>query len=875
MRACVIVIVALVVGATEARGATLPPGFDESIVWRGLAAPTAVRFARDGRVFVAEKGGTVKVFDSVADITAEVVIDLANEVHSFWDRGLLGFALHPDFPSTPFVYLLYTYDAPPGRTAPYWNDRCDDATGAGCAVTSRLARLELNAQGRVQARATLLEAAFCNQFPSHSIGDLAFGPDGALYVSAGDGASFTKTDTGQYGSPPNPCGDPPDQGGALRSQDLLATGDPAGADGAILRIDPLTGAALADNPLAGHADGGERVIAFGLRNPYRMAFRPGTRELWIGDVGQGRWEEVNRITDVSDGVIENFGWPCFEGPERPSGYAGHPLCRLIDDGSAKPGTLTAPFFAYQHGRAPDPAACGTSTGSAVSGIAFYAGGGYPAAYRGALLFADHARQCIWAAQAGASGLPDPARLVTLVAGAPRPVALEIGPDGDLFYVDHGGTVRRVRYFSTNRPPMAIVRASAVSGPAPLAVMFDAGASTDPDAGDTLAFDWDLDGDGRFGDGSGRTAAFTYERPGSVLVSVRVTDGEGLAAVAQVRLDVDNTPPVARIVSPAAGARFSVGQQVEFQGEGRDSQDGALSADRFTWTLSIQHCAADGECHSHELERWAGTASGSFRWPEHDQPSYAELSLVVRDSGGLEHRVTTRLEALTVVLRIETSPPGLAVTMGIDSRPTPMSLTAAVGAELYLDVPSPQLRDGEEWIFWRWTDEPGRARRLIAPATATTYVAHFQREPRDAGERAMADAHPLHKPVDASAPPVAPAPPDAGAPPTPAPPPDANASSTPVTADAGAPPTPAAPTDAPLSADAAKPEPPGRAADASLPSSAPRSQDAGADRGATTSSLGCRVAAPGARGHAALALVFVALGAGVVRRRRQVRARTSP
>ena len=112
---------------------------------------------------------------------------------------------------------------------------------------------------------------FCQQYPSHSIGSLAFGADGALYVSAGDGASFNFADYGQDGSPLNPCGDPPAgaggtmtpptaEGGALRSQDIRTTADPTGLDGAILRVNPDTGAAMPDNPNAASPDPNARRI---------------------------------------------------------------------------------------------------------------------------------------------------------------------------------------------------------------------------------------------------------------------------------------------------------------------------------------------------------------------------------------------------------------------------------------------------------------------------------------------------------------------------------------------------------------------------------------------------------------------------------------
>ncbi len=94
----------------EARAATLPGGFTESVVFSGLVNPTVVRFAPDGRIFVAEKSGLIKVFDNLADTTPTVFADLRTNVHNFWDRGLLGMALDPSFAVQPSVYVLYTYD---------------------------------------------------------------------------------------------------------------------------------------------------------------------------------------------------------------------------------------------------------------------------------------------------------------------------------------------------------------------------------------------------------------------------------------------------------------------------------------------------------------------------------------------------------------------------------------------------------------------------------------------------------------------------------------------------------------------------------------------------------------------------------------------
>ena len=110
--------------ADAAASQSLRPRFQESVVFTGLTNPTAIEFASDGRVFVAEKRGIIKVFDDIDDTVPDIFADLSPKVHNYWDRGLLGLALHPDFPNTPYVYVLYTLDAPIGGAPPRWKDTC-------------------------------------------------------------------------------------------------------------------------------------------------------------------------------------------------------------------------------------------------------------------------------------------------------------------------------------------------------------------------------------------------------------------------------------------------------------------------------------------------------------------------------------------------------------------------------------------------------------------------------------------------------------------------------------------------------------------------------------------------------------------------------
>ncbi len=262
----------------------LPSGFQVTTAISGLSTPTAVAFSPDGRVFVAEKSGLIKVFSDLTDTTPTIFADLSTNVYNFFDRGLLGLTLDPSFPARPYVYVLYSYDGDIGGPAPKWgtpgvlSDPCPDPPGSspdGCVGAARLSRLTAAGDVMTGPEQVLIED-WCQQGPTHSIGTVTFGADGELYVGAGDAAS--PNDYGQFGSPVvNPCGDTPGgvggamspptaEGGALRSQDLRTPADPTTLDGTIIRVDPNTGAAAPGNPMIGSSDP-ERPAGHRVRAP--------------------------------------------------------------------------------------------------------------------------------------------------------------------------------------------------------------------------------------------------------------------------------------------------------------------------------------------------------------------------------------------------------------------------------------------------------------------------------------------------------------------------------------------------------------------------------------------------------------------------------
>jgi glucose/arabinose dehydrogenase len=454
-------------GGTDAPASAAPAAsLREEVVFTGLDHPTALQFSADGRVFVAEQPGVVKLFASVSDSAPRVVLDITDEAYDNGDRGLLGLALDPHFPAQPYLYALYTLDGMIGDstaagTVPRYRDGCPDPTGSGCLVAGRVSRFKVSADAATTRKSeVVLVENWGQQYLSHSIGALAFGPDGMLYASGGEGAHSGKVDYGQFGT--NPLGDPPQplgglqtpptaMGGALRAQVVnppqATPAFPAWYSGKIIRVDPHAPPTLLDprSPNASSA-----VVALGLRNPFRIGFRPGTRELWIADVGWNAWEEVDRIDDVTDPAPQNFGWPCYEGLAPQPDYAatGLDLCESL---YRTPEAHSLPIYTYNHAEEVVPGD-GCATGhSAVTGVAFNDGDAYPDELKGSLFFADAVRNCIWVMPPGRNGVPDPALRHTFHAGTPQPVDLQIGPGHELYYVDHGGTVRRLLSGPTEVP----------------------------------------------------------------------------------------------------------------------------------------------------------------------------------------------------------------------------------------------------------------------------------------------------------------------------------------------------------------------------------------------------------------------------------------
>jgi PKD repeat protein len=279
------------------------------------------------------------------------------------------------------------------------------------------------------------------------------------------------------------------------------------------------------------------------------------------------------------------------------------------------------------------------------------------------------------------------------------------------------------YFSTNQPPTAVAQASPTTGAAPLTVSFNGTGSSDPDPGDTLAYAWDLDGDGAFDDASTAQATYTYTTQGTYSATLRVTDSHGASDTDTVPIAVGNTPPTPTIATPVAGTTWKVGDVISFSGSATDQQDGTLPASGLSWSLVLQHCPSN--CHQHTIRTFSGVAGGSFTAPDHEYPSYLELTLTATDSGGLTGTRTLRLDPRTVVLSFQTTPGGLELAVNGTQSTATFTRTVIVGSTNTVSAITPQPKGGKSYSFASWSDDGAQTHTIVAPATAATYTARFR------------------------------------------------------------------------------------------------------------------------------------------------------
>lgn len=347
-----------------------PAGYVWTPVVSGLSSPISLANAGDGsgRLFIVEQAGLILILQN-DQLLPQPFLDIRDRVGSQgMEQGLLGLAFHPQFGQTPYFYVNYT-DQQGNTVIARFQVSPDDPNQADPASEKRLLQVD-------------------QPFPNHNGGETVFGPDGYLYLGLGDGGS---------------AGDP--QGNAQSLDTLL---------GKILRLDVDGGdpyAIPAGNPFASGGGRGE-IWAYGLRNPWRFSFDRLTGDLYIADVGQNQWEEIDFLPAGSAGKL-NFGWDYFEGNHP---YEGQPPSSEV---------FIAPVSEYPH-----------SLGCSVTGGVVYRGSRL-AAWQGVYLYGDFCTGTVWGLLRDASGAWQSQPLFTNVG---RVASFGEDEAGEVYLVDRSGAL---------------------------------------------------------------------------------------------------------------------------------------------------------------------------------------------------------------------------------------------------------------------------------------------------------------------------------------------------------------------------------------------------------------------------------------------------
>lgn len=396
-----------------------PPPFALRTVVSGLEAPTSFAYAPDGWIYVTEKGGLVKV---VHDGRTHVFMDLRDRVNDVSDRGLLSLALDPAFEANRRLYLLFTHELHPGNP--------DEHTPAA----GELIRVEVSEGDPPRPKPgseKVLLSDFKNKGDWHSVAGMAFDWRGRLIVGFGDGHMYYPADLGPE---------------ALVAQDLDEL------NGKIVRLDPETGAGVPENPFfdAAHPHSvRSRIVAYGVREPFRVRVDAVRKRIYFGDVGSEHWEEIDVIPpSVDDPALDlNFGWPCYEGgpgaPYRLQTFKHSSTCEELF--SRKHHGAVLPLFSYPRGG-----------GAAIVLGPQYRSGPYPDSYDGRFFVGDYSKNSVLTYADGASaadfGEPN---------GWGNPVDLELTPSGTIAYAAIGdGRIVEITYDTGSETGRAIVLAIA-------------------------------------------------------------------------------------------------------------------------------------------------------------------------------------------------------------------------------------------------------------------------------------------------------------------------------------------------------------------------------------------------------------------------------
>ena len=440
-----------------------------------------------------------------------------------------------------------------------------------------------------------------------------------------------------------------------------------------------------------------------MRNPFRLAMDPNTVDkvkFHIGDVGASVWEEIS--VGGTDYAKANYGWPVMEGP---CSIGSNVACDARSD-------FHDPIYYYEHRK--------LTEGGAVTGSVFVPAGLWPSDYE--FLFVDFIFGEIYNLVKDASREcrdcvpPIPGYRNETFHEHKDMVDVFFGPyqDTQALYIvsrSDGQNIRRIRYTGTsNRSPMANFTVDDTSAMIGEVLSFDATSSSDPD-GDGLTYSWD------FGDGSTsaqESPQHAFEENGTYKVSLTVTDVIGLSNEMFMFISV-GTPPTAKIVSPAVGTNFSVGERLLLSGVAKDSLGNALNSSQIFWEVRQHHAS-----HFHPfLDKSAGNDIELFAAPEPEDflaatSSFLRVIMYAVDSFGVMTETYRDVFPNLVMVDIDSYPQKLHVLVDEFPVETPETITSWENHNLRINV-----EDQYPFAFVSWSDGGERSHKMTIPAASST------------------------------------------------------------------------------------------------------------------------------------------------------------
>lgn len=689
----------------EANVLGLPPGFIDEVAVDGLLAPRDFVFAPDGRIFIAERGisesndinfASIRVFNNG---TLAPTRTASFNVCGDGERGLLGVALDPDFASNGYMYVYFTRQSIEGQGLPTCAyDTYSNTQAAG--PRNVVARVTISGDVAISGSERILIDHIASDSGIHNAGDLQFGADGYLYVSAGDSdlvpspAQFTNTLNGKI----------------LRIKPLpgdagySTTGNP---------FDTAPGAwRCGANPEGSSSGPCREIFAYGFRNPFRFTIPPSTSTPYAGDVGGGAWEEVDLVV-----AGNNYGWPSREGP-----CSAGVTCTLPDP---TPPTMTNPIYAYSH----DAEGC-PMNGAAIIAGDFYTGTTYPVQYHNGMFFADvvcgFVRYIKYDNQAATwTAYP-------FGTGSPGIVGLRLAADGNLYYLTSIGEsirnsqLRRIRYDpGANPPPIAVLSVSPLNGPLNTTYTFSAIGSYDPNNNLPLIYTFDF-GDGAITTTSRPTVTHVYTAPVNRLATLTVTDGGvpvGQSSPVYVTVYPGNVAPTATIrltnTTSLTRSSYYAGDTWQF-GAVNPGDDQAFPAAPFLWEVAFHHRE-----HTHPFLSGITGSGSQFSVPvigETDPVVWYRVRLYLKDARGQTTVIERDVLPVTRTLTLRTALPNGVVILEGGTYSSPLTVSRVVNLNIDIGVPSPQPIGGLTYFFSSWSNGGGQNQVIAVPPAATTYTA---------------------------------------------------------------------------------------------------------------------------------------------------------